>query len=114
MPFTKITGYEKGSCTKIEYCKPSYGYSRRHGYRGRRSPRRVKCKKEKKEVCKQVPVKEEVTKEVEKCTRIPKEACDEREIKVPKITCEEEKHNPESENEEEEADEKIFLTNELR
>ena len=61
-----------------------------------------------KEVCKRVPVKEEANMEVEKCTRFPKEVsrrelfgnmfswvtwqvCKDREVKVPRVTCEEEK-----------------------
>ena len=72
-PFTKITGYEKGECKDIEYCKPRY--SGHHGYRGKRSPGygSTTCEKVVKEVCKQVPVKEEASRQVEKCTRTPKE-----------------------------------------
>merc|ERR1712106_306094 len=60
--FTKITRYEKGDCKEVEYCKRSYGYSGHHGYRGNAA---TECEKETKEVCKQVPVKEEASRDVE-------------------------------------------------
>ena len=90
--FTKITGYERGDCKEVEFCMPDYGkygnvvakkklmfisgYPSHHGYRGKRSPgynASAGCEKVSKEVCKRVPVKEEANREVEKCTRSPKE-----------------------------------------
>merc|ERR1712061_68431 len=75
----KITGFEKADCKEIEVCAPGYGY---RGYHGKRSaeaePGYVHaCTKVKKEVCKSVPVKAEVAKEV----------CEEVEKIVPKVTC---------------------------
>merc|ERR1711939_856123 len=85
----KITGFEKGECKEIEVCKPSYGY---RGYHGKRSadaePGYVHaCTKVKKEVCKSVPVKADVSKDVETCTEVAKEVCEEVEKIVPKATC---------------------------
>ena len=85
----KITGFEKGDCKEIEVCAPGYGY---RGYHGKRSaeaePGYVHaCTKVKKEVCKSVPVKADVTKDVETCTEVAKEVCEEVEKIVPKVTC---------------------------
>merc|ERR1712215_573890 len=85
----KITGFEKGECKEIEVCAPSYGY---RGYHGKRSadaePGYVHaCTKVKKEVCKSVPVKADVSKDVETCTEVAKEVCEEVEKIVPKVTC---------------------------
>merc|ERR1712201_15954 len=71
----KITGYEKGECKEVEApCAPvlSNGYG---------------CKKIVKEVCKSVPVKTEVTKDIESCSEVPKEVCEPVEKVVPKVTC---------------------------
>merc|ERR1711937_1035121 len=73
----KITGFEKGDCKEIEVCAPGYGY---RGYVHA-------CTKVKKEVCKSVPVKADVTKDVETCTEVAKEVCEEVEKIVPKVTC---------------------------
>jgi len=89
--FTKITGFEDGECKEIEVCKYGpvgpYGYHKRsaqpHGYVV------PKCEKEMKKVCKKVPVKEEVSKEFELCRPAPKEKCEEKEIQVPTLNCEE-------------------------
>merc|ERR1711872_502681 len=92
--FTKITGFEKGDCKEIEVCKYGYGpygYHKRsakpHGYIV------PECEKEKKEVCKKVPVTEEVSKDFELCRPSPKEECEDREIKVPTLNCEEKKED---------------------
>ena len=55
------------------------GYSGHHGFHGKRSADAAhgypvpECEKETKEICKQVPVKEEVSKDIDRCTRTPKE-----------------------------------------
>merc|ERR1719250_259483 len=93
--FTKITGFEKGDCKEIEVCKHGHGFPIHHGYHGKRSasPGYIvpKCEKVTKEICKKVPVKEEVSKDIDLCTRTPKKVCEEKEINVPKIVCEEKK-----------------------
>ena len=66
--FTKITGYEKGDCKEVEVCKHGYGFGH-HGYPV------PECEKETKEVCRQVPTKEEVSKDFELCRPVPKEVC---------------------------------------
>merc|ERR1711900_71210 len=88
----KITGFEKGECKEIEVCAPAYGYHGHHGYHGKRSaeadPGYVHaCTKVTKEVCKSVPVKVDVTKDIETCTEVAKEVCEEVEKVVPKVTC---------------------------
>ena len=51
-----------------------YGYHGHHGYHGKREAHAAKeCEKETKEICKKVPIKEEITKDVEFCKGIPKE-----------------------------------------
>jgi len=91
--FTKITGFEKGDCKEIEVCKFGYGPVGPYGYHKRSAQPHgyavPECEKEMKEVCKKVPVKEEVSKEFELCRPAPKEECEEREIKVPTLNCEE-------------------------
>merc|ERR1711936_495689 len=80
--FVKITGYEDTDCKEIEVCKHPYGYYGHgfhgyHGYHGKREAHAViECEKE--------------TKEIEFCKAIPKKVCEDKELKVPKITCEEE------------------------
>merc|ERR1711951_31314 len=100
---TKVVGdrvtYEKGECKEIEVCKPVH-FVPRHGHHyGKREAdahhpyiHAPECEKETKEVCKQVPVKTPVEKEVEICTNPPSEVCEDVEKKVPKVTCEELKH----------------------
>ena len=102
------------------------GYSGHHGYRGKRSSgyAAAECEKDTKEVCKQVPVKKEASREVEKCTRTPKEVsrrssscnvsslrvwqvCEDREVMVPKITCEEEKDEEDKEKEDKDDKDKL-------
>merc|ERR1739838_630306 len=77
--FTKITGYEDTDCKEIELKKPvyhgyGYGYHKReaeadadaHGY-----------------------AYEKVSKDFELCRPKPSEVCEEKEIKVPRLVCEE-------------------------
>ena len=49
----------------------------------------VECEKETKTVCKKTPVTEEVSKDFELCRPKPTEVCEDKELKVPKIVCEE-------------------------
>merc|ERR1711875_133882 len=80
----KITGFEKGDCKEIEVCKPVYGY---HGHIGKREAEpgyvHAPCEKVTKEICKSVPVKADISKDIESCTEIPKEVCEEVEKVVP-------------------------------
>eukprot|EP00092_Neocalanus_flemingeri_P050729 GFUD01058742.1.p1 GENE.GFUD01058742.1~~GFUD01058742.1.p1 ORF type:complete len:155 (+),score=59.70 GFUD01058742.1:81-545(+) len=95
--FVKITGFEDKDCKEIEICKHGYGYYGHgyhghgyHGYHGKREAHELKeCEKETKEICKKVPVKEEVTKDVEFCKGIPKKVCEDKELQVPRIVCQE-------------------------
>merc|ERR1712165_367091 len=96
--FKKITGYEDGECKEIEVCKHALPYH--HGYLHKREaeadphhPYYVECEKETKEVCKKEPVIEEVSKDFELCHPKPTKVCEDKEIKVPSVVCEE----PESE-----------------
>eukprot|EP00091_Calanus_sinicus_P006839 TRINITY_DN17613_c0_g1_i1.p1 TRINITY_DN17613_c0_g1~~TRINITY_DN17613_c0_g1_i1.p1 ORF type:complete len:184 (-),score=68.12 TRINITY_DN17613_c0_g1_i1:156-659(-) len=92
--FFKITGFEDKDCKDIEVCKHGYGYHGHgyhgyHGYHGKREAHApVECEKETKEICKKIPVKEEVTKDIEFCKGTPKKVCEDKEVKIPKITCE--------------------------
>merc|ERR1711915_73218 len=97
---TKVVGdkvsYEKGECKEIEVCKPVH-FVPRYGLYGKRSADADasyghECEKETKEVCKQVPVKTPVEKEIETCVSTPKEVCEDVERKVPKLVCESLKH----------------------
>jgi hypothetical protein len=101
---TKVVGenltYEKGECKEIEVCKPVH-FIPKFGphYRKREAEAEAssgyghtECEKETKEICKQVPVKTPVEKEVEICTTTPKQVCEEVERKAPKVTCERIKH----------------------
>jgi len=89
--FTKITGYEDTDCKEIELKKPvyhgyGYGYHKReaeadgHGYA---------YEKVTKTICKKTPITEEVSKDFELCIPKPSEVCEEKEIKVPRLVCEE-------------------------
>merc|ERR1712168_477006 len=95
---TKVVGdkvsYEKGECKEVEVCKPVH-FVPRYGHFGKRSADASyvqDCEKETKEVCKQVPVKTPVEKEIETCVSTPKEVCEDVERKVPKLVCESYKH----------------------
>jgi len=87
----KITGFEKGDCKEIEVCQPVHGHHGLHGYHGKRSAApgyiHPPCEKVTKEVCKSVPVKVDVSKDIESCTAVPKEVCEEIEKVVPKVVC---------------------------
>ena len=88
-----ITGYEKGECKEVEVCK-------HHGWRRRRSPHgphlhHHECEKEVKEVCGVVPTVEEKSEEVELCHIEPEKVCEEKEVEVPKLVCEEEEDKEE-------------------
>merc|ERR1712024_28544 len=101
--FVKITGYEDTDCKEIEVCKhalpphPGHFWRKRaaeaeadpHGYY-------VECEKEMKTICKKKPVTEEVSKDFELCRPKPTRVCEEKELKVPTVVCEE----PEAEAEE--------------
>ena len=64
-------------------------------------PYYVECEKETKNVCKKKPVIEEVTKDFELCHPKPTKVCEDKEIQVPKVVCEEpEKEEPAAEEEE--------------
>merc|ERR1712029_1193841 len=89
--FTKITGYEDTDCKEVEFKKPvnvgyAYGYHKReaeadaHGYA---------YEKVTKTICKKTPITEEVSKDFELCRPKPSEVCEEKEIKVPRLVCEE-------------------------
>merc|ERR1712106_245186 len=77
---------------EIEVCKFGHGYHG-HGYHGKRSADaepgyvHAPCEKVTKEICKSVPVKADVSKDIEACTEVPKEVCEEVEKVVPKVTC---------------------------
>merc|ERR1739838_939707 len=79
--------------TQIELKKPvyhgyGYGYHKReaeadayaHGYA---------YEKVTKTICKKKPITEEVSKDFELCRPKPSEVCEEKEIKVPRLVCEE-------------------------
>merc|ERR1712002_1304394 len=103
--FVKITGYEDTDCKEIEVCKHPHGYYGHglHGYHGKMEAHAVvECEKETKEICKKVPIKEDVTKDIEFCKAVPKKVCEDRELKVPKITCAEKVREEVKEEEKEE------------
>merc|ERR1712179_695587 len=87
--YTKITGYEDTDCKEIELKKPvhhGYFYHKReaeadaHGFA---------YEKVTKTICKKTPITEEVSKDFELCRPKPSEVCEDKEIKVPKLVCEE-------------------------
>merc|ERR1712117_391961 len=94
--FVKITGYEDTDCKEIEVCKHDLYHHGYHGYFHKREAEAdahgyyIECEKEMKTVCKKTPVKEEVNKEFELCRPKPNEVCEEKEIKVPRLVCEDE------------------------
>ena len=49
----------------------------------------VECEKETKTVCKKAPVTEEVSKDFELCRPKPTKVCEDKELKVPNVVCEE-------------------------
>eukprot|EP00091_Calanus_sinicus_P023281 TRINITY_DN7776_c0_g1_i1.p2 TRINITY_DN7776_c0_g1~~TRINITY_DN7776_c0_g1_i1.p2 ORF type:complete len:101 (-),score=34.91 TRINITY_DN7776_c0_g1_i1:132-434(-) len=86
----KVT-YEKECEEKeVEECKPVH-YIPRSGLGGYSNlPTKLdnECEKVMKMVCKDVPKKEEVMKEVEICVKTPKETCEEGEQQAPTTICE--------------------------
>merc|ERR1711983_609774 len=91
--YTKITGYEDTDCREVEFKAPvhhgyGYGYHKReaeadadaHGYA---------YEKVTKTICKKTPITEEVSKDFELCRPKPSEVCEDKEVKVPKLVCEE-------------------------
>ena len=49
-----------------------HGYHGYHGYHGKREAHApVECEKETKEICKKVPIKEDITKDIEFCKGTP-------------------------------------------
>merc|ERR1712141_494880 len=87
--FTKITGYEDTDCKEIEVCKHALPYHHRRAAEAEPHGYYVECEKETKTVCKKAPVTEEVSKDFELCRPKPTEVCEDKELKVPKIVCEE-------------------------
>jgi len=86
----KVT-YEKECEEKeVEECKPVHYIPRSGlgGYANLPTNLESECEKVMKMVCKDVPKKEEVMKEVEICVKTPKETCEEGEQLAPKSTCE--------------------------
>merc|ERR550519_2913730 len=86
----KVT-YEKECEEKeVEECQPVHYIPRSGlgGYANLPTKLENKCEKVMKMVCKDVPKKEEVMKEVEICVKTPKESCEESEQLAPSTTCE--------------------------
>merc|ERR1719228_2250188 len=84
-----VTGYEKGECEEVEVCKYPHWRKRRaagaepgphYGYN-------IECEKDTKEVCKQEPVIEEKSQDLELCRYEPKRVCEDKVVKVPKLVC---------------------------
>jgi len=100
---TKVVGdkitYDK-ECKEIEVCKPVHFIPRVAGHYGGGYGKRsaeaeasyTECEKETKEICKRVPVKTPVEKEVETCSQTPVEVCEDVERQVAKLVCSEVKH----------------------
>merc|ERR1711872_396126 len=94
--YTKITGYEDTDCKEIEVCKHAI-YHHGPGFYHKREAEAdaghlgyaIECEKETKTVCKKKPVTEEVSKDFELCRPKPNEVCEDKEIKVPRVICEE-------------------------
>ena len=86
--FKVVTGHEKGECKQVEVCKHP-------AWRRRRSPHdfhheHTECEKEMKEVCKVVPTVEEKSEDFEVCRLEPEKVCEEKEVQIPKLVCEQE------------------------
>merc|ERR1711970_1552113 len=75
---------------EVEECKPVHYIPRSGlgGYANLPTKLESECEKVMKMVCKDVPKKEEVMKEVEICVKTPKESCEESEQLAPSTTCE--------------------------
>merc|ERR1712106_48737 len=97
-----VSGYAKGECKQVVkekcYRRVHVPHSRAHGHYHKRSadPSGYDdpeiCDVTKKVVCEQVPIIEEVVKDVEICESAPREVCRNTEVFVPKVTCEEVLH----------------------
>jgi len=79
---------------EVEVCKPVHYIPRSGlgGYANLPSKLDSECEKVMRNVCKDVPKKEEVMKEVEICVKTPKETCEQGEQLAPTTTCEKVKH----------------------
>merc|ERR1739838_156372 len=79
---------------EVEVCKPVHYIPRSGlgGYANLPSKLDSECEKVMRSVCKDVPKKEEVMKEVEICVKTPKETCEQGEQLAPTTTCEKVKH----------------------
>merc|ERR1712233_182988 len=94
---TKITGYEDTDCKEIEVCKHAIYHHGPRFYHKREAEAdaghlgyaAIECKKK--------PVTEEVSKDFELCRPKPNEVCEDKEIKVPKLICEDEEDVKQSE-----------------
>merc|ERR1711953_606774 len=91
--FKKFVEYKDSEdCKEIEVCKHALPYHG-HFYHKREAephhPYYVECEKETKTICKKEPVIEEVSKDFELCRPKPSEVCEDKEIKVPRVVCEE-------------------------
>merc|ERR1711963_1379652 len=92
---TKITGYEDTDCKEIEVCKhaiyhhgPGFYKREAEAEAGHFGYAAIECEKETKTVCKKKPTTEEVSKDFELCRPKPNEVCEDKEIKVPRVICE--------------------------
>merc|ERR1711963_991181 len=93
--YTKITGYEDTDCKEIEVCKnaiyhhgPGFYKREAEAEAGHFGHVAIECEKEIKAVCKKKPTTEEVSKDFELCRPKPNEVCEDKEIKVPRVICE--------------------------
>ena len=80
--------FQNGSLTHNVPALPYFYHKRAaeadpHGYH------HVECEKETKTICKKAPVTEEVSKDFELCRPKPTKVCEDKELKVPNIVCEE-------------------------
>eukprot|EP00092_Neocalanus_flemingeri_P072131 GFUD01088731.1.p1 GENE.GFUD01088731.1~~GFUD01088731.1.p1 ORF type:complete len:167 (-),score=61.72 GFUD01088731.1:144-644(-) len=90
----KVTYDRECEEKEVEECKPVHYIPRSGlgGYAPRPSKLESECEKVMKMVCKDIPKKEEVMKDVEICVKTPKETCEEGEQLAPTTTCEKVKH----------------------
>merc|ERR1711862_218592 len=89
--YTKIAGYEDTDCKEVEFKAPvHHGYG--FGYHKREAEADAHVyvyEKVTKTICKKTPITEEVSKDFELCRPKPSEVCEDKEVKVPKLVCEE-------------------------
>merc|ERR1712029_1271846 len=95
--YTKITGHGDTDCKEIEVCKhaiyhhgPGFDKRAAEAEAGHFGYAAIECEKETKTVCKKKPTTEKVSKDFELCRPKPNEVCEDKEIKVPKLICEDE------------------------